>query len=193
MPALPPVPKVVRITFRQVLQEDLNVINRIYYRYGGTAPTAANLATLETAVAASWAAHISPVQNTNINMTEVDLVDLSSATGAVFNSAFGGGAGTRAGATLTAAVCAIVKHTISRRYRGGHPRSYLWAGSETDIFDVQSWKPAFITELQNAWAAFDAANALGVWAGGGPLVAANVSYYSGFTNVTFPSGRHADE
>jgi len=188
VPALPNVPKCIRIVFTQALQEDANVQDRIYYTYTGTAPTGADLTSFCTTVANNWNAHVSPLQNTNITLTQVAAEDLTSPTSAVAAQAVSH-PGTRAGATLTAAVCVVVKHVIARRYRGGHPRTYLWGGSETDIFDVQSWKPAFVSEVQIAWAAFDAANVTGGWPGAGTITPVNVSFFSGFTNVTFPSGR----
>jgi len=188
MPALPSVPKVVRVSVKQTLQEDTDVLNRFFIQYTGTAPTSTDLNTFSGATSAAWGTHMSPEQNTNISVTEVSCEDLSSATGAVGQSSLAQ-PGTRSGATLTAAVCLVLKLVIARRYRGGHPRTYLWVGSETDIATVQSWKATFVAEVEAAWVAFISEMASSVWTGGGSIQQVNVSYYEGFHNFTFPSGR----
>jgi hypothetical protein len=188
MPALPSVPKVVRVTVKQTLQEDTDVLNRFFIQYTGTAPTSTDLNTFCGATSAAWGTHMSPEQNTNISVTEVLAEDLSSPSGAVGTSSLAQ-PGTRSGVTLTAAVCFVLKLTIARRYRGGHPRTYLWVGSETDIATVQSWKATFAAEVEAAWVAFISELASSVWTGGGSIQQVNVSYYAGFHNFTFPSGR----
>jgi hypothetical protein len=188
MPALPAVPKVVRVVCVQTMQEDLNVINRFFMSYSGTAPANTDLTTWCGAIATAWGTDISPLQINNISLTGVSAEDLSSSTGAVGAAAVAV-PGTRAGTPLTAAVCAVIQKKTLRRYRGGHPRMYLAAGVETDIFSMQSWKPAFTAAVLAGYAAFqDAIEAAG-WAGAGTLEEVNVSYYQGFTNFTFPSGR----
>ena len=188
MPALPAVPKVVRVVCKQTLQDDLDVINRFYLQYSGTAPTATQLNTFANAVATQWGANVSPLQISNAVLVLVSVEDLSSATGAV-GSFTANVPGTRAGSTLSASVCGVILETIARRYRGGHPKVFLWSGAETDIQTVGTWKAAFTTALASGWAAFITGVATAVWTGGGTLTAVNVSYYSGFTNFTYPSGR----
>jgi hypothetical protein len=188
MPALPAAPKVIRVICRQVLQDDNDVLNRYYLSYSGTAPTSAQLSTFCGSVATAWGVDISPLQNTNITLVEVSAEDLSSATSAVGTVAVSV-PGTRGGATLSAAACVVVNFDIARRYRGGHPRIYLWAGSETDIQTVGTWKAAFLAAVQSGWVAFTTAVEAAGWAGAGTIEQVNVSFYEGFDNFTYPSGR----
>lgn len=188
MPPLPAVPATLKVALIGTLQEDTDVVNIIHFQYGGTPPTNAQLNTFAASVAAAWGTNIAPLVNPNYVLTTVDVTDLSSSTGAI-GAAVVSTAGTRVGNPLTAGVAACVRHRIARRYRGGHPRTYLWAGIITDIYDEQTWKPAFITSMDAGWLAFIGACVGAGWTGAGGLTFVNVSYYSGFTNGTGPTGR----
>jgi hypothetical protein len=139
-------------------------------------------------VGVAWGTWVSPLQSSNITATEVSAEDLSSAISAV-GSALVNEIGTRAGATLSAAVASVINGQIARRYRGGHPKNFLWSGIETDLQTVGTWKAAFTSAVQAGWTGFIAAVNSSGWAGAGTISPVNVSYYSGFHNFTFPSGR----
>jgi hypothetical protein len=188
MPALPPATQVCRIIVHQALQDDNNVINRFFIKYTGSPPTDAMLNTFCAAVGTAWGANVSPLQSSNITAYRAETEDLTSATSAVGAANFTE-VGTRAGATLSASVAAVINGIIARRYRGGHPKNFLWAGIETDLQTVGTWKATFTAAVEAGWLAFiDAVLGAG-WAGAGTLTPVNVSYYAGFHNFTFPSGR----
>ena len=188
MPALPDVPKVIKIVLHQHIGADNIALNRIFFRYDGTAPSDTQLATLAGAISTDWQGNIAPLVDTACSLQQVECTDLSSPTAAhgVDNTIH---AGTRAGSGLPSAVCAVVKQNIARRYRGGHPRVYLRAGVLSDMSGESAWAGAFVTEYVNDYNAFSVAlQALG-WAGASNFYPVNVSYYQGFHNFTFPSGR----
>lgn len=189
MPPLPNVNDVLRIALIGKYDNDVDVVNRVYISVtGGTPPVSLN--TMCSTIAGNWNTDLAAQAGVHFTLTEVDAEDLTSSTspvGAITTSHIG----TRSGGPLTGATCALLRFHIGRRYRGGHPRIYLPYGTDTDLTDVQTWTTAFLSGLTTAWTTFighviSAANtayAVGVAAH------INVSYYEGFTNITYPSGR----
>jgi hypothetical protein len=126
--------------------------------------------------------------STQVTLTEIDIVDLSTSSGAIGSSTTAH-AGSRGGNMLDASACVIIKKHLSRRYRGGHPRTYLPAGIVSDVATPQTWAGALLASAAGAWVSLMAAIAAHTWSGGTLLNEVNVSYYQGFHNVTLPSGR----
>lgn len=189
MPALPNVPKVLKFILKtEDFGGDLAMINRFFMQYSGSAPLVADLLALGTAVNAAWAAHLQTLYDANTQYNGVTIEDLTSSTSAA-ETVPAATIGTRAGGALGAGTAFVIKQLISRRYRGGHPRLYLSVGVTTDLLTKNDWQVAFANAVQAGWAAFITAVEAAVWAGGVSLSPVNVSYYQGFTNHTFPSGR----
>jgi hypothetical protein len=188
MPALPSVPKVLQVTAHQTIGADTAAINRWFHQYAGGAPTAVQAAALATTISGNWGTLISPLQDTATSLTSVTVQDLSSPT-AAFGQDLTVRAGTRAGSAEGADVCALIRESINRRYRGGHPRVYLRAGVVADLSTPQGWFPAFVLLVTNGWTAMQNNINAGVWVGGISMITVNVSYYQGFHNFTYPSGR----
>lgn len=191
MPALPPVPGVLRITLVWSIGEDNTAITRLHYTYTGTAPTDATCNTLAASVFGSWGDLLSYCTPDRI-ITEVQIEDLTSATSGV-GSHTGTAAGTLIGGAVPASVCALVNTPIARRYRGGKPRTYWPAGGQSEVLNSQQWTTAFVgnfqTALVNEQTILNAISAAGCsfsqWV--------SISYYEGFTAVTNPiTGRTRD-
>ena len=170
--------------------DDIDVVNKFYQQYTGAAGSLSDTgaAAWAAAVNASWAAHIRSFQAAAYVLQHTSVTDLSSSIGG-FGDAVSGGAGTGAGAPNGAGVALVVKEHIERRYRGGHPRQYIAAMLESARSDPQLWDPTFVGNFTTAYIAFRAAAAAGCPGAIGPAVDVNVSYFQGFTNHTFPSGR----
>jgi hypothetical protein len=167
---------------------DQDIINRFFMTYSGTAPTNAELDTFANSIATTWAAYLAGLFNIESTLVEVIVEDLTSATSAV-GSATVGDSGTREGAALGAGVAAVIQFKVARRYRGGHPRMYGQMGVATDLVAANQWSAAFLAATLSAIESFIVAvESLG-WSGAGTLQHVNVSYYEGFTNHTYPSGR----
>jgi hypothetical protein len=189
LPALPNAAKVLKIILRyQQMNADNDVINRFFMQYSGTAPFASELATLANAVITHWTADLAPLHSVDVSLIDALIEDLSSPTSAV-GASNTTSVGTRTGGVLGAGVAAVIQEKISRRYRGGHPRVYLPAGVSTDLQTMRSWTSAFQGNLAAGWSSFISDIGGSVWSGGGTLLPVNVSYYQGFLNHTFPSGR----
>jgi hypothetical protein len=164
---------------------DTNVISRFFLRYGGSAPTSAQLVTMASALNTAWGTNLKPLCQAQAALRRHDIEDLSSSTGAVGSSASLQG-GTRAGVQLPGSTSLVAAYQIARRYRGGHPRGYWPFGAEADLNSPQDWTAAFLTAAQSGLQAyFTAASAAG-WTGAGTIDHVNVSYYNGFTVVTNP-------
>lgn len=188
MPARPNVPGVALFTLRGTLDEDTDVINRFFVQFTGGPLTNTQAVSWATSTAANWVTFIQPVVAVKYTLTQISVEDLTSPT-AGFGVWDGSHTGTRAGTPVTAGACLVIKQHINRRYRGGHPRVYLYSLTEADQQDANSWNPADSAAVVSAWGLFQGAIATGAPAGITAIGQVNVSYFQGFTNHTFPSGR----
>ncbi len=191
MPPLPSVPGVIRVIMAGRYGADNDVVNRWYIRYSGTAPNGAELATWLGTWDAAWLAHLQGDFPTAYGINTWTAEDLSSPT-ASFASIPSTSAGTRSGTLLPAENALILKRLIGRRYRGGHSRLYLLVGVVGDIASgtVNTWNPSFASGIVSHWGAFIAAGTASPWTGASDLTDVNVSFFQGFTNVLYPSGRY---
>jgi len=190
MPARQPVPGVVQISLSFVYGEDINVVNRFFQKYTGTPGSLSDsgAAAWAAAVTSAWSAHQASALSNKLALQSVTLEDLTSNIGAVgvdTTGAVGGDTGTE----TPAGVAVVVKCHIERRYRGGHPRQYLAGLPANNLHDPQTIQPGFVATIQSGYIAFRTAAAAGCPVGIGPATDVNVSYFEGFTNHTFPSGR----
>lgn len=182
VPSMPPLPspgKVIKMTLGGSV-EDSDFENIFHIGYTGTAPTSTQLEALQEAIEAGYEYIYSHNGSTSLTLTSVKLVDLSSDTGAEYETTFSV-AGTVDGTVNPANVATVVSWEILRRYRGGHPRIYLMTGS-SDTFATGStriWQPSYIANIQNDCISYLAAVAAATVTGVGPFFPVNVSYWSG--------------
>lgn len=177
MPAMAPVPGVLKYRFFHVIGADTNATAHLFLRTV-TPPTQAQAQSAADAASSAWATNFAPLMAIQWSLREVTVTDLSSATGPVgINTTTH--AGSRATPANPAGLCAILNIPVPRRYRGGKPRVYWPFGVSTDLATPQTWSTAFLTSANNAWVAFATAVIanLTTWAPSAGLV--SVSYYSG--------------
>lgn len=186
MPALPNVNMCLRFHLKHTLGADVDVLPRWFMTYTGTAPTPAELNTLAGAVGGAWNTNLASLAATTVTATECTIEDLSAPTASTGSATFSH-AGTRSGGQLPAASCVVINYGISRRYRGGKPRTYWPFGTDTDIQTAQLWTSTFVSACVSGVSAFMFAIVGDVWSGGGTLTQVNCSFYSGFTVVTSPT------
>jgi hypothetical protein len=180
MPPVASVPNVVRVQLKHTIGDDHDVLDRFYIGYAGSIPTATNLDTFAGSIGAAWVSDLRPEFSSDVTLTEIIVVDLSSDTAAE-GTLTEGEAGSRTGGMLPAANAALINFQIARRYRGGKPRIYLPAGTDSDVATPQTWSTEFVGEFSTAWANFIAAVLAAPWGGGGLLSQKNVSYFLGST------------
>lgn len=162
--------------------------SRFYLSYSGASPTAGNCITLAGDVATAWSAHLARDVQEAISLTEVDVLDIASLTGAS-GQWTGNNAGTDSSSALPAQTATNVEYNIARRYRGGKPRMFLPPPGSASLSNPDKFTTTFVDQVNTDMAAFMAAlEALSIGAMG-TLAHVNLSYYKGFTNITNSSGR----
>jgi hypothetical protein len=189
MPPLPLVPGVLEVLTGWSNGVDLAMITKSYIRYSGPAPTSANCTAIAAAARTFAAANWAPYFTAEKTFEFVTITDLSSSTPGTgtSNLTF---VGTNAGDEVPAATCALISRQTARRYRGGHSRVYLPWLSEDDLSDDSHWLATPIANAALEYRGYELAIAAQcVIELGGTAVPCSVSYYSGFTNVTGPTGR----
>jgi hypothetical protein len=163
---------------------DNDVRTTLYFRYSGGPPDptdanalAADIYSLAAAMDGQW--------SSTTQLTGVEVTDLSSSSGAQGLHAQSQ-AGTRAGTDLAGGTAVVVGYVITRRYRGGKPRSYLPFFTSSDLTTRQQWAAGDLTALDSALATFFS-GVIGLSSGTTTITNhVNVSYYDGFTVVTNP-------
>lgn len=188
MPALPAVSKVVRVDHHYAEAADPNIQIRNFFAYTGT---------LNTSDATTWLGNIVTAMqtfvtaafNTSTSLVGSELTDLTSSTAPQILNSNGatGGAGASPNPAGTALV---VRYHIARRYRGGHPRVYLPGTRATGLTTPTQWDATYLANFVAAFVTYlNACVANTNPAAIGTITHVNVSYYQGFTNHTYPSGR----
>lgn len=146
MPTLPFVPGVAKIIVKQYIGSE-NMYN-IFHADGGagTGWTATELAALATAVRNAWQSNFCIYQTNVSGLTDVTAIDLASDTGpqsTVTSTTIGSLTGT----PLSANAAACLSWKIARRYRGGHPRTYVGGATPAQLNGPNSWTSL----VQSSW------------------------------------------
>lgn len=162
--------------------------SRFYLSYAGASPTGANCTSIASDIATAWGTDIAPHVNGEYALTEIDVLDIASYSG-LSGQWTGSISGTDEASAMPAQCATNVEFDIARRYRGGKPRMFFPPPGSGNMLNGGKWAAAFITAMNAAVANFFAAVS-GIDVGAvGTLGHVNLSYYSGFTNVTNSSGR----
>lgn len=152
MPALPSPGRVVKLVW-QYKTNDCIAENIFYFNYNGSgAPAVSDLSNLAGHIETDLAA---PYVGASLDTTTGQLAtytDLQSSSGAVY-SHVPSWTGTNSGADLPGSAAVVVSHEILRRYRGGHPRTYMMVGSASDFLSGSQkfWQAAFLANIQAGW------------------------------------------
>jgi hypothetical protein len=187
MPPLPPVAKVIRFQFISQQGPNSRIFNHLFYQYSG-ALSAADLATLTTTARTAWQTNITTIQITSVALLQVVATDLSSSSAPQVTQT-STTVGTNAGAHLPDGTAMALQLKIARRYRGGHPRIYMFGLSQAGLAQDNSWTTTYLNSFVTALQAVNTAIITAPPAAVGTVQPVNVSYFLGFTNVTSPSGR----
>lgn len=184
MAPLPPVPDVIRAEIQWGVGPDPLAITRLWYQYTGGPPVAADCSAFAADLIVSLTAHFPALATSSIHCLGVRITDMASSTGAdvTVTAAL---VGSRAGGIVPAGSAVLANYHVSRRYRGGKPRSYLPFLAASDISDAQDWSAGGVAAVLAAWSLI--ANGLVGDTSGSTNISAhvNVSYYEGFTNVPY--------
>lgn len=114
----------------------------------------ADAATIATAIRNALNTNFGPMLNTSTVINSVEVVDLSSLTGAVgTNTSAITGTGGAAG-TIPVSACAVVSWKTSLHYRGGHPRTYFPLRTASDFTAGKTLTTTYTSALASAAAAY---------------------------------------
>lgn len=187
MAALPPVPKVIRIDLLQTFGGNTRVLDHFFLQYSG-ALSIADLTTILNTVSSSWNTNIVGILQNVHTLTGVRGTDLTSATSPQVQIA-ASRVGTGTGPSTPSGTAMVIRFKVNRRYRGGHPRFYLSGLANGGLATPETWIAANLATVQTDWSNFISGCIASPPAAVGTLAHVNVSYFQGFTNKTFPSGR----
>lgn len=156
MAPLPPIAGVVKIIVNGLTGAAIDRIwNNVFHAsYTGPPPSEAILNALSEDVWDAWVdTGISTLQTADTTLNSVEMVDLSSDTGASGFYDDGGtpNPGTNGEDPLPAQVCTLVSLDQGRRYRGGHPRMYLNAGGDGNLLTMNQWNDGYISSAIDAF------------------------------------------
>lgn len=186
MPALPAVPNVIKFTVEGTCGGH-PWVNVLHWSYTGTLPTGATLNSVSSSLLTVWGAQFGPLMGTDCAVSRVTATDLSSSSGAQGETT-DTQTGTRTGGVVPASSAVLISKHIARRYRGGHPRSYIMAGTTTDLDSPREWTAALTVAVDGAYAVVSAAMAALAVGGTNLDLEAIVSYVDA-TTVPAPPHR----
>lgn len=155
---LPPVPNWLRVVIQgEIDNEDVYPwANVLHFEYAGTAPSNAVCATLAGDVETAWSTHLAPECPSPTQLTKVTVTDLTSDTAGA-GEWLGNVPGTRGDDGIPANAAVLITYPAPLRYRGGHPRQYLYVGGNADFEGSAKWSTLFTAEAQLHWHDFLAA------------------------------------
>lgn len=125
--------------------------NVLHFEYSGSAPTNAQCATMAGTIATAWGAHMAAECPSPTQLTSVTLTDLTS-TSAGEGQWLGTSAGTRGDDSIPANAAVLISYPSALRYKGGHPRTYLYILGNADLTGSGQWTP--LGEVESHWQAF---------------------------------------
>jgi len=192
MPATVPVPKAIKVVFQGLIDGTKPWVNAFHLGYSvGAAVNITEVASLALAIGNAWGTEMAPGVSDTLQLlnTVATALDSDTAPEAVVSTPFTGALTEQPVAGGTAMV---IQRKINRRYRGGHSRVYLPGLMASFLSDTEdTWDPAQQTAYAEGWADIEqAAITELISLGHTDARAINISYFFGFTNVLYPSGRY---
>lgn len=153
---LNPVPQVLRVGLQGFVDTSAAETiweNILHFQYGGSAPSNAQCATIAASIAAAWSAHVASLCPSPTTLQAVTVTDLTSPTA-------GAGEdlplipGTRGDDSIPANAAFLIRYPSVLRYKGGHPRQYLYVLGNADLSGATAWSTAATSEVGTHWEAF---------------------------------------
>lgn len=150
---LNPVPNVLKV-FLEGNTDTTDVYkwgNVLHFEYSGSAPSNTTCATIAANVATAWGANVASLAPSPTSLTKVAVTDLT-ATTAGEGSWLGTHSGTRGDDSIPANAAVLISYPSALRYKGGHPRTYLYILGNSDLTGAGQWTP--LAEVNTHWQAF---------------------------------------
>lgn len=155
MPPMPPVPGVVKVLFGGFVDNTQvqNWANVLHFAWTGAAPTVANLTAFADQVVSAWVVNMAPECPAPTTLQTCQVTDLSSASSAQVR-VDAAHTGTRGDDSGPANAAVLISYPVSLRWKGGHPRSYLYVGGVDDYQGAAEWSNLFQAEVLAHWKLF---------------------------------------
>lgn len=188
---LPDVPQMHKVIIKGLTQ-GAPFVNTFFAKSAAASFDQTAMDVIAAGMSAAYWQSFGPVLLTTTTHVQCQVIQLSSRT-----QPFGISTAAHAGAKVVAGplplnVACCVSHSISDRYRGGHPRMYLPAANGTDVQNGKTWVSGSLSAYQSAADAFLAAvNGLTAGATSWELYA--VRYYSNHQLLATPLTRKVNK
>lgn len=187
---LPPVPNVVKVAVEGTTSFLKNWFTLFHWFYTGGPPTTGDLLNIALAFAQEYASDFMGFAPPSTTETNAVATDLSTVMMPSINQPFIH-AGTSTADKLPANCATLYNWETSMRFKGGHPRNYLYIGADENLLDESQWNSAYIHDATVAMQTF-VANLTGLSFGGTHLVKpVMVSYFGGAPTIDGKSQRRA--
>lgn len=153
---LNPVPQVLRVVlqgFVDTSAADTLWANVLHFSYGGIAPSNGGCAAIAGNIMGNWAANVASLCPSPTTLQLVSVTDLTSPTSGA-GEALAVHPGTRGDDSIPANAAVLISYPSALRYKGGHPRQYLYCLGNADLQGATNWSTAATAEVQTKWRAF---------------------------------------
>lgn len=150
---LNPVPQVLRVFLEGFVDgtDTFKWGNVLHFGYTGTAPSNATCATIAGDIGTAWGTNMASLCPSPTSLQSVAVTDLTSTTSGAGTS-LAVHAGTRGDDSIPANAAVLVSYPSALRYKGGHPRTYLYVLGNADLTGAAEWTP--IGEVNTKYQAF---------------------------------------
>jgi len=177
MPALPNVNKVLKVQFTG-LYGIAPWANVMHLRYAGTAPTNSECNDIADDLQGIYMLEFGAYLSSDVSLEQTIVTDLTSSTASI-GTFVGTTSATGANAqNMNAGVAIALSWKIHRRYRGGHPRTYLIGMEASNLTDTQHFDNTYVGNVLTAAQSF--LTAVNAYTQGAvdPFELGQVSYYT---------------
>lgn len=186
MPPFPPVPNCLQVEIGGFVDgtDTQNWLNRLHFLYSGSPPSNTTCSAIATTISLNWGSFIASLCPSPTSLDIVRVTDLTSDTSGQGESLTKRN-GTRGDDSIPANAAVLISYPSGRRFRGGHPRTYLMVGGNADLQGAWQWNTTFAqTEVIGAWRGFINANLSISSSGTAMSQLCWVSFYHGKDPVT---------
>lgn len=150
---LNPVPQVLRCFIEGFVDgtDTFKWGNVLHFGYTGTAPSNATCATIAGDISTAWNTNMASLCPSPTSLQSVAITDLTSTTSGA-GSSLTVHAGTRGDDSIPANAAVLISYPSALRYKGGHPRTYLYILGNADLTGAAEWTP--LSEVNTKYQAF---------------------------------------
>lgn len=150
---LNPVPQVLKVFIEGFVDgtDTFKWGNVLHFGYTGTAPSNATCATIAGDISTAWSTNMASLCPSPTTLQSVTVTDLTS-TGSGEGQSLAAHAGTRGDDSIPANAAVLISYPSAIRYKGGHPRTYLYILGNADLTGAAEWTP--LSEVNTKYQAF---------------------------------------